>query len=102
MTGRTTTPTTWDSQLSLDDRASIDLALRCTYDIETLCNSMLEQVRGETPSSGTPLVATLRMNAARIMDLNSVLMSLLDEDGTNLRQAYMALYGVQAPEGAKP
>lgn len=98
----TTTALTWESQLSLDERQSIDLAARCTWEVEALCLSMLENVRGELSNAESPLVATMRMNAARILRLNRVLMSQLDEDGTTLGQAYEALYGVEPAEGSTP
>ena len=99
-----TTPaaTTWESKLSLDDRASISLTIRCTYDIEKLCGAMLETVREGSSIEEAATAAMIRMNAARIMKLNSVLMSLLDEDGTTLEGAYETLYGVRPQDGSTP
>lgn len=94
---------TWESELPKGGECSKILALECTYQVEHLCIEMRGRVGREAPTlQESALYSWMRMNAMRIQELNSMLMSYLNKDGITLREMHQVVYGLSPADGAQP
>ncbi|RCW73841.1 hypothetical protein [Pseudorhodoferax soli] len=97
-----TVETPWHADLSEDQDNARKLAHASVCDIEHLCADLLERANdrlGSEELSDSAWCARIRMFATRIKDLNSLVMSHLDEDSVQLREAHRMVYGRFPHEG---
>ncbi|CAN7681046.1 hypothetical protein LJR039_005463 [Pseudorhodoferax sp. LjRoot39] len=100
-----TIETPWHADLSEDRDSARSLAHAGVSDIEHLCVDMLERANdrlGCEDMTDSAWCARVRMFATRIKELNSLVMSHLDEDSVQLREAHRMVYGRFPHEGEKP
>ena len=100
-----TVETPWHAGLDEDQDAARRLAHAGACDIETLCNDMLELANDRLASAGSDdstWSARVRMFALRVRELNSLVMSHMDDDSVKLRDAHRMVYGRFPHEGETP
>lgn len=97
-----TVVTPWDADFSEDQDNANKLAHACCCDIELLCSDLLERANdrlGNDNMTDSAWCARVRMFAGRVMGLNSIVMSYMDDDTITLRHAHKVIYGRVPVEG---
>jgi hypothetical protein len=100
-----TVETPWHADLGENQDAARKLAHYSSADIEQLCNDLLERANdrlGSEDLTDSAWCARVRMFALRVRELNSLIMSHLDDDTVQLRDAHRMVYGRFPHEGETP
>lgn len=100
-----TIETPWHADLSEDQGSARKLAHACTADIEQICMDLLERANdrlGSEDLTDSAWCTRVRMFAGRIKELNSLIMSHLDDDTVQLREAHRMVYGRFPNDGETP
>lgn len=100
-----TIETPWHADLSEDQDSARKLAHAGAADIEQICMDLLERANdrlGSEDMTDSAWCARVRMFAGRIKELNSLVMSHLDDDTVPLRDAHRMVYGRFPHEGETP